>query len=440
MKPIVAIGDVHGLEKWRSIVDEHEDCTIVFLGDYLDPYEYITRRQQLDNLRDIIELKKRRMDDVVLLLGNHDLHYFCDRALPGSRYDFQIERFAEAMFNANIELFQYAYQQGNRIFTHAGIQHSWFVDDFKGDLTQPIAHQLNNPIGGMLSHIQLLLMDMKHLKFEGKDELEAELREMEHGTRRCAEIVRDLLGFSRRADEDEAHQHDLIEIVRQAMKITELQTRSKGIRFKLELDPPDLDEVPIQGRFNLLAQAVRAILLTMLSGGLRDLVIGLKIVKSSVDLTVSIGPVPVPIDGRDRLDLTVARQILLEHGGRLDLENSSITNEIGKDQQVQRGHYFAIVDEVDSVLIDEARTPLIISGQVTSAATTHQYERYKPLIEQLVKRQNALCNSLISTARELSGAGDNETAGRKLFQVKLGQPKNRALLRSNVASLFCTPH
>lgn len=41
MKPIVAIGDVHGLEKWRSIVDEHEDCTIVFLGDYLDPYEYI---------------------------------------------------------------------------------------------------------------------------------------------------------------------------------------------------------------------------------------------------------------------------------------------------------------------------------------------------------------------------------------------------------------
>ena len=43
------------------------------------------------------------------------------------------------------ELFQYAYQQGNRIFTHAGIQHSWFVDDFKGDLTQPIAHQLNNP-------------------------------------------------------------------------------------------------------------------------------------------------------------------------------------------------------------------------------------------------------------------------------------------------------
>lgn len=49
MKPIVAIGDVHGLEKWRSIVDEHEDCTIVFLGDYLDPYEYITRRYGAQN-------------------------------------------------------------------------------------------------------------------------------------------------------------------------------------------------------------------------------------------------------------------------------------------------------------------------------------------------------------------------------------------------------
>lgn len=144
-KPVVAIGDVHGLTKWKDIVEEHEDCTIVFLGDYLDPYEYITREQQLANLSDIIGLKKERMDSVVLLLGNHDLHYFCEKALPGSRYDFQIEKDAEAMFCGNIELFQYAFQQGNFIFTHAGIQHSWFVNDFKGDLSKPIADQLNSP-------------------------------------------------------------------------------------------------------------------------------------------------------------------------------------------------------------------------------------------------------------------------------------------------------
>jgi len=100
-----------------------------------------------------------------------------------------------------------------------------------------------------------------------------------------------------------------------------------------------------------------------------------------------------------------------------------------KDQQVQRGHYFAIVDEVDSVLIDEARTPLIISGPVMAAESNHQYERYKPLVEQLVRRQNTLCNRLITEAKEAAAAGHLEQAGLKLFQVHMGQPKNRALTR-----------
>ncbi|MBL9117053.1 MAG: preprotein translocase subunit SecA [Verrucomicrobiaceae bacterium] len=99
-----------------------------------------------------------------------------------------------------------------------------------------------------------------------------------------------------------------------------------------------------------------------------------------------------------------------------------------KEQQVQRGHYFAIVDEVDSVLIDEARTPLIISGPVT--VSTHQFDRYKPLVEQLVRRQNNLCARLMSEAKELFDKGESEAAGKKLYQVALGQPKNRALMRA----------
>ena len=100
-----------------------------------------------------------------------------------------------------------------------------------------------------------------------------------------------------------------------------------------------------------------------------------------------------------------------------------------KEQQVQRGHYFAIVDEVDSVLIDEARTPLIISGPVMAAESNHQYERYKPLVDQLVRRQNTLCNRLITEAKEAAAASEMEQAGLKLFQVHMGQPKNRALTR-----------
>jgi preprotein translocase subunit SecA len=100
-----------------------------------------------------------------------------------------------------------------------------------------------------------------------------------------------------------------------------------------------------------------------------------------------------------------------------------------KEQQVQRGHYFAIVDEVDSVLIDEARTPLIISGPVAVAESSHHYERYKPLVEQLVRRQTTLCTKIITEAKEHAAKGEHDIAGKKLFQVHLGQPKNRALMR-----------
>ncbi|MCP5532964.1 MAG: preprotein translocase subunit SecA [Akkermansiaceae bacterium] len=98
-----------------------------------------------------------------------------------------------------------------------------------------------------------------------------------------------------------------------------------------------------------------------------------------------------------------------------------------REEQVQRGHYFAIIDEVDSILIDEARTPLIISGP--SAHSTHQYDKYKPLVEQLVKRQTALCSEIAGEAKQLLDAGDKDAAGRCLFKLKLGQPRNRQLMR-----------
>src|SRR5450432_2471478 len=98
-----------------------------------------------------------------------------------------------------------------------------------------------------------------------------------------------------------------------------------------------------------------------------------------------------------------------------------------REQQVQRGYHYAIVDEVDSILIDEARTPLIISGPAT--VSTHQYDRLKPLVDQLVRKQNMLCNRLASEAKEAFDKGDAEDGGRLMFKVKLGQPRNKQLLR-----------
>ena len=98
-----------------------------------------------------------------------------------------------------------------------------------------------------------------------------------------------------------------------------------------------------------------------------------------------------------------------------------------REDQVQRGHYFAIIDEVDSILIDEARTPLIISGP--TALSTHQFDKYRTAIDTLVKKQTQLCNDLAAEAKKLADAGDFDGAGRLLFKIKLGQPRNRMLMR-----------
>lgn len=149
-----------------------------------------------------------------------------------------------------------------------------------------------------------------------------------------------------------------------------------------------------------------------------------------------------------------------------------------REQQVQRGYNYAIVDEVDSILIDEARTPLIISGPAT--VSTHQYDKWKPLVEQLVRKQTMLCNRIAGQAvdlwerlkaenfapkeppgatisaavrkvatelrvhlTEVSGTGKDgqitesdvrytasqQDPGLLMFKVKLGQPRNKQLLR-----------
>lgn len=114
MKPIVAIGDVHGLDLWRPVVEQHADCRIVFLGDYLDPYGYIPHKELIANFRAIMDLKRSRPDDVTLILGNHDMHYFCDDAAKGSRFNFQIADKVSRLFLENMELFNMPGRRGGR--------------------------------------------------------------------------------------------------------------------------------------------------------------------------------------------------------------------------------------------------------------------------------------------------------------------------------------
>jgi preprotein translocase subunit SecA len=95
---------------------------------------------------------------------------------------------------------------------------------------------------------------------------------------------------------------------------------------------------------------------------------------------------------------------------------------------VQRRHNYAIVDEVDSVLIDDARTPLIISGPVPRGEN-QEFEEFKPRVEKMVNSQRKLVNEMLAEAKRLISEGDKEKGGFKLLQAFKGLPKHKALIK-----------
>ena len=101
---------------------------------------------------------------------------------------------------------------------------------------------------------------------------------------------------------------------------------------------------------------------------------------------------------------------------------------VSLEQRVQRSHVFAMVDEVDSVLIDEARTPLIISGPVGNEGDV-QYFEHNAAVSRLVRKQMELVNVLVADGERLLEGGDAPAAAIKLYQAQLGHPKNRRLLK-----------
>ena len=139
------IPDVHGRNFWREPVMQALDSgngPIVFLGDYLDPYPHehpdtpieIVREDAIETLKEIIELKKKYPERVVLLLGNHDCTYMVSREICECRTDYLRFREIENIFTSNRELFQLAYEMTvngkHFIFSHAGIHRQFAIDCF----------------------------------------------------------------------------------------------------------------------------------------------------------------------------------------------------------------------------------------------------------------------------------------------------------------------
>lgn len=135
---VLVIPDVHGREFWRDAI-YHEDIyeKIIFLGDYLDPYEFefIPIERAIEGFLDIIAFKRQHPDKVILLLGNHDLHYWWDHDRECSRRDAVNLGIIHRIFMMNRDCFQLAYsletETKNYLFTHAGVLHGWILDNIK---------------------------------------------------------------------------------------------------------------------------------------------------------------------------------------------------------------------------------------------------------------------------------------------------------------------
>ncbi|HPR83636.1 MAG TPA: preprotein translocase subunit SecA [Pontiellaceae bacterium] len=130
-----------------------------------------------------------------------------------------------------------------------------------------------------------------------------------------------------------------------------------------------------------------------------------------------------PNERREQYDCDITYGTNSEFGFDYLRDNMAMRPE---DMVQQRGHAYAIIDEIDSILIDEARTPLIISGPAPYSAD-EQYRALNGTVLRLVRRQQDLCSKLIGEVQELLEKGDTDAAQRKLYQVHQGMPKNKQL-------------
>jgi len=194
-----------------------------------------------------------------------------------------------------------------------------------GTIGSSIAHELNNPLGGILSFTQLIKMDLP------KDHaMYPDILEMEAGALRCKDIIQNLLGFTRNPNVDEITDLDLRDVIKRAYKIMELQIKSQAIEVTLNL--PD-KICAARGHLNLLSQAIKNILQMAVDS------IQMRVKKSTADfkgqlevsllLTTDKYVISVKNNGVNYekesagLGIPVASQIVEDHGGKLEISSST---------------------------------------------------------------------------------------------------------------------
>lgn len=146
-------------------------------------------------------------------------------------------------------------------------------------------------------------------------------------------------------------------------------------------------------------------------------------------LGITVGSIEAKMDNNQRKDL-YNRDITYGTNNEFGFDYLRDNMVVDQNHMVQRGHWFAIVDEIDSVLVDEARTPLIISGAVGKGDQI--FDQLKPKVNQLVNAQTKLVNGFLKDASDLLESDkkeDKEKAGLLLLKASRGLPKHKRLMK-----------
>jgi predicted phosphodiesterase len=129
MKTII-IGDIHGHDSWKQIIEQEQDADrFIFVGDYFDSFS-VPGLIQMQNFKNIIEFKTTSNAEVILLVGNHDFHYFPEIGENGtSGYQPRMAVSISHLINGNRDHLQMAYQFDDILVTHAGVSSEWLDDN-----------------------------------------------------------------------------------------------------------------------------------------------------------------------------------------------------------------------------------------------------------------------------------------------------------------------
>lgn len=141
---IIALGDTHGRDLWQEIAKKEDYDKFIFIGDYLDSRENITTRFQIENFERILDFKRNDPERVVVLIGNHDYHYFDFVNEHYSGFQSNYKKEISRLLNDAIEerLMQICFLHEKYLFSHAGVTNTWYKKNVGTD--KQLETRINN--------------------------------------------------------------------------------------------------------------------------------------------------------------------------------------------------------------------------------------------------------------------------------------------------------